>query len=81
MEFMTTGDGFVLWTTIINYFIQVVDKIAIGIWLFLNIDTSKPKKALWGLFGLLGGLIAALVFLVMLLVESVEFNKVRHDAS
>ena len=56
-------------------FVRVMVNIGIGVWLFISAGKDGRAKWIWGLFGLVGGLTAAVLYVLVDLTDAVKGRK------
>ena len=66
-------------TTSIRSLLSIIVNLAVGIWLFIQAKHLQSTPWIWLLFGIVFGLIAAVLFFVIKLLESTSFQNATND--
>jgi hypothetical protein len=63
------------WIGTVQVPLKYLTNAVVGAWLYINTTGSMGKKIIWGLFGVVGNLLAALIYIVVFAIEAGAFNK------
>ena len=68
--FVNTSNAYLKLTVSVRSLLSIIVNLAVGIWLFIQARQSKSTPWIWLLFGMVYGLIAAVLFFLLRFYES-----------